>query len=213
MKKVLFITLLLMSSVITLKAECSYKELRELNTFASYIETSYNYNETTDKFDLTITNLSDKVYITGKIGEFYYPENGEVHISNLNLGTTYKYQAYSSTNTECSTELLRVITVSIPYKNYYYGSAACEGHEDLNVCNSKFLDYEISENTFLSLLNKKIETIDNKKDETKEVEKTLWEQAIEYISKIYIKVILVIVTSIITISIYQVILRKVKHGF
>ena len=89
MKKVLFITLLLMSSVITLKAECSYKELRELNTFASYIETSYNYNETTDKFDLTITNLSDKVYITGKIGEFYYPENGEVHISNLNLGTTY----------------------------------------------------------------------------------------------------------------------------
>ena len=35
----------------------------------------------------------------------------------------------------------------------------------------------------------------------------------EYISKIYIKVILVIVTSIITISIYQVILRKIKHGF
>ena len=212
MKKVLLIVLLLTSGISILKAECTYKELRELNTFASYIETSYNYNETTDKFDLTITNLSDKVYITGKIGEFYYPENGEVHISNLNLGTTYKYQAYS-TNTECSTELLRVITVSIPYKNYYYKNSGCIGHETLNVCNSQFLDYEISWETFLNLLsndnNKKTE---DKKDETKEVEKTLWDQAKDFISKIYIKIILVVVTSIITISIYQIVLRKVKHG-
>ncbi len=213
MKKVLFIAFLLLVKGLNLKAECSYKELRELNTFASYIESNYSYNEATDKFDLTFTNLSDKIYITGKIGEFYYPQNGEVIIRDLNLGTSYKYEAYATSQTNCSTELLRVITVNIPYKNYYYGSEACKGHENLNVCNSKFLDYEISENTFLSLINKKIETIKHQKDEPDIIEVSLWDKVVDFVSKSYIKAILVIVSSIITISIYQVIIRKVKHGF
>lgn len=212
MKKLLIVLSIFMLGMCRYNAECSYKDLKELNTFAAYVETSYKYNEETGYFDLTITNLGDKLYITGEKGEFYSPVSGSVTINNLSLGTAYKYNVYSSIESGCNAEFLRVINVNIPYMNYYYGSQACEGHEELNVCNSRFLAYQISENTFLSLLNKSSETKKNE-EKPEDTPMDFWDKVIDYASKIYVKIILVVVTSIITISIYSVILRKVKHGF
>lgn len=212
MKKVILIFTLFVICLVKYDAECTYKDLKELNTFSSFIETSYKYNETTGYFDLTITNLEEKAYISTKDGGFYYPSNGEVVVSNLKLGSSYKFNVYPTASSECAGELLRVLYVNIPYKNYYYGSLACEGHEDLKVCNQEFLDYELSENTFFSLLNKKNEEV-KEEEKPKEEEQSFTDKLIEYLSSIYIKVILVIVTSIITISIFEIILRKVKHGF
>ncbi len=216
MKKLLIVLSIFFFGICKYSAECSYKDLRELNTFAAYVETSYKYNEETGYFDLTITNLGDKLYVNGKktdLGELYFPKDGVVSINNLKLGTTYSFQLEAGGSTNCVAEKLRVLTVRIPYKNYYYGSDACRGHENLNVCNSEFLDYQISENVFLSLISQKPDT--TKDDNPKEPEKdlTFMERVVEYVSNIYVKIIVVVITSIITISIYQVVLRKIKHGF
>lgn len=215
MRKFLIVLSFFIFGINVYNAECSYKDLRELNTFAAYVESSYKYNEETGLFDLTITNLGNKAYITGEntIGDFYYPVNGQVSITNLELGTTYRYTVGASANTNCVGEILRTLTVRIPYKNNYYGSEACVGHEDLNVCNSRFLDYELSLNTFMGLLNKKTDSNKKEEENKQEEEKTLIDRVIDVVSSIYIKVIIVVVTSIILISIYEVIIRKIKHGF
>lgn len=213
MKKLLILFFVFILGICKYNAECSYKDLKELNTFAAYVETSYKYNEETGYFDLTITNLKDMAYITDDYGEYFAPTDGSVLIDQLYLGQTYKVNVMASDTTNCPHEQLRVIYVRLPYKNPYYRNSGCVGHESLNVCNSEFLDYEVSWETFLSLLKK------DTKSEVKEPDKkpvddgTFWNKVIDFTSKIYIKVILVTVTSIISISIYSVVIRKAKHGF
>ena len=214
MKKFMFIISLFMISPLVFKAECTYKDLRELNTFAAYVETSYKYNEETKLMDLTVTNLGNKAYIKDEYGGYFAPEDGTAFIDKLYLGQTYKISVMASQDTNCPNENLRVIYVRIPYKNPYYNNTGCVGHENLSVCNSRFLDYQISWETFLSLLKKDSENSNIKEpDEEPVKELTFMEKVVEFVSEIYIKVIVVTVTLIITISIYSVILRKVKHGF
>lgn len=199
--------------LLNIKAECSYKELKELNAFVSHVETNYKYNEETGLFDLTVTNLGDKAFISAGINEYYFPTDGVVTINNLNLGTSYKYNVFPLSAGECGGELLRVLYITTPYKNNFYGSLACTGHEDLSVCNSEFLDYKLSKQTFLKLLEKKpneeVKEYD-KKDEV--VKPTFKEQVLEFIENNYLKVLLPLISLILSISVFKVVLRKVKHG-
>lgn len=214
MKKILFTFLLCFTGILIMKAECSYKELKELNAFASHVETSYKYNEETGLFDLTVTNLGDKAYVSDQEGTYFEPSNGEAFIDKIMLGQTYKINIYSNNNTNCPRELLRVIYVRIPYKNPYYMNSGCVGHENLSVCNSQFLDYQLSWETFLGLLKRDTKTEVKNSDNTdiKDDKVSFWEKTINFLSEIYIKVILVVVTTILSISVYSIILRKVKHG-
>ena len=151
MKKILLFSFLFFSNILFLSAECSYKELKELSTLASYIDTHYVYNEKSDKFDLTILNIPRELFITS--GQDTFSSNGEeIVIKDLAPGTQFKGTVVSSSGNNCSGENLRTLTVNIPYKNTYYGDARCKGHENLDVCSNKFLDYQISNKTFNKVL-------------------------------------------------------------
>lgn len=214
MKKIIFILFVSFTSIIGLNAECSYKELKELNSFASHVETSYKYNETTGLFDLTITNLGDKVFIRNGINDLF-PTDGQLTISNLALGSTFTSTIIGGLNGECGGEILRTIRVNLPYLNKYYNSEKCLGHENLNICNSRFLDYELTERTFYSLIRRNDqEAIEkNKQDNKDEIEElTIIDKIILFIKNNYIKFLLVIGTSVIVTSIYTTIIRKIRHG-
>ena len=217
MKKILLFSFLFFSNILFLSAECSYKELKELSTLASYIDTHYVYNEKSDKFDLTILNIPRELFITS--GQDTFSSNGEeIVIKDLAPGTQFKGTVVSSSGNNCSGENLRTLTVNIPYKNTYYGDARCKGHENLDVCSNKFLDYQISNKTFNSLINKDILDKEDKKDEegkTEEViqkEDSVFVKSVKFLQEIYIPLIVVIITSLITFGICSVIYRKMKHG-
>lgn len=214
MKKLFWICFMFFGFSLVLNAECEYKELRELNTLASYIQTNYEYNEETKKFDITVTNLTDKFYIFYE-NKRYEASSGTVIISGIDEGTRVSAEVVVSVNSECYNEKPRMLFVNIPYLNQYYKSNLCVGHESLNVCNSRFLDYKISENTFISLINEDNKTIeDNKKNDDKEKQEkpSIINKTVEIVKDYSIPVIIVVVVSGLTISFYSVIIRKIKHG-
>ena len=215
MRKFIVVSFIFFFSMIVVDAECEYKELRELNTLASYIQSNYEYNESTRKFDITITNLTDKFYIFYE-GNRYDPSSGTVIISGVEEGTRVSAEVIVSIASECFNEKPRMIYVNIPYINHYYKSNLCNGHTSLNVCNSRFLDYNLSESTFIKLIEQdKIDQDNNKKpSENKPYQEKpgFIEKTVEVVKDYSIPLIVVIVVSGITISIYSVVIRKIKHG-
>ena len=210
MKKVIFFIILLFSSNILLKAECTYKDQVEYNTLSSFVNYNYEFNEESQTFNLTIYNLGEQLF--ARYNSVLDRNSGESKIYNVNPGTQMQVEIIASEG-DCYLYVLRTLYISIPYINRYYNSSKCEGHEELNICNSKFLDYQLTENTFNSLINKAtLNEEDKPQEEIIEQEKTFFEKALDLIKEIYIPVILVAVSSLITYLVLSSYYRKIKHG-
>ena len=88
-------------------------------------------------------------------------------------------------------------------------------HQSLNVCSSRFLDYKLSEEAFNTLINR-----DNSKKENEgidykaqvEASETFFDRLYSVLSKIYIPVLLVIASSVVTYMVFKPLYRKIKHG-
>ena len=210
MKKTLFL-LILLAFPIFVDAECTYKEKYELNALSSYIDYTYDYNENSQVFTVNLFNIDEKLELRYE-NKVYTPNGGKVTLNNVEPGSRLSIDVYSTVQNECYNEYLRVVYVSIPYFNRFYGSVLCDGHEDLDICNSRFLDYQISNQTFILLLNNEEFTL-NKDDEAgKIVDEDKWyDVVINTMQKYYIKFIVATVSTIVSISIFSVIYRKVKH--
>ena len=210
MKKTLFL-LILLAFPIFVDAECTYKEKYELNALSSYIDYTYDYNESSQVFTVNLFNIDEKLELRYE-NKIYTPDGGKVTLDNVEPGSRLYIDVYSTVQNECYNEYLRVVYVSIPYFNRFYGSVLCDGHEDLDICNSKFLDYQISNQTFILLLNNEEFTL-NKDDETVEIvdEDKWYDVVIDTMQKYYIKFIVATMSTIVSISIFSVIYRKVKH--
>ena len=210
MKKVFFLLVLFIWPTFV-NAECTYSEKYELNALSSYIDYTYDYNESTNLFTVDLFNIDSRLELRYD-NVIYTPENGNVTLTNIEPGSRLSVNVYSTVQNECYNEYLRVVYVSIPYFNRFYGSVLCDGHEDLDICNSRFLDYQISNQTFILLLNNEEFTL-NKGEETEEiVDKEKWyDVLINTMQNYYIKFIVATMSTIVTISIFSVIYRKVKH--
>lgn len=210
MKKTLFL-LILLAFPIFVDAECTYKEKYELNALSSYIDYTYDYNESSQVFTVNLFNIDEKLELRYE-NKVYTPDGGKVTLDNVEPGSRLSFDVYSTVQNECYNEYLRVVYVSIPYFNRFYGSVLCDGHEDLDICNSRFLDYQISNQTFILLLNNEEFTL-NKDDETVEIvdEDKWYDVVINTMQKYYIKFIVTTISTVISISIFSVIYRKVKH--
>lgn len=189
-------------------------ELKELNSLASYIKTNYEYNEETKKFDITVTNLTDKfnVFYENKI---YEPSSGVVIISGIDEGTRFSADVVVSVKSDCFNDKPRMLFANIPYLNQFYKSNLCIGHESLTVCSSRFLDYKISENNFLKLIkddNKVNEDINEDEVKVEEEKPGIIDKTVEIVKNYSIPFVIVVVVSGLTISFYSVIIRKIKHG-
>ncbi len=212
MKRIIVLITFLFIGVTYLNADeitCSYSKKKELNTLSMFVETSYEYKGN-NLFDLKISNLTEELKIESDKGVI---DNNI--ISSLEEGTKIKLTILAGNNV-CEGETLRIINVTIPYVNPYYGSNKCIGNENLNVCSNEFLEYKLSETTFNNLIQKANE--DNSKveepttDEIQKENKTFFEKVYEVIKKIYIPVGLVVGSSLLTLLIFRPIYRKIKHG-
>ena len=210
MKKVFFLLVLFIWPTFV-NAECTYSEKYELNALSSYIDYTYDYNESTNLFTVDLFNIDSRLELRYD-NVIYTPENGNVTLTNIEPGSRLSVNVYSTVENECFDEHLRVVYVSVPYFNRFYESVLCDGHEDLDICNSRFLDYQISNQTFILLLNNEEFTL-NKDDETVEIvdEDKWYDVVIDTMQKYYIKFIVATMSTIVSISIFSVIYRKVKH--
>ena len=213
MKKILMLIVMIFGFDMILDAECDYTEKVNLITLSSYVD--YNYEYMSDNtFKLTFYNVTPEMKLIYNNIE-YTPANESVELNSLEEGKSMKVSIKGSDTSECAMLDLRVINLTIPYVNPFYGSNRCIGHESLNVCSNKFLQYKITESEFLRLIDKS--ESDNKPDDVTDdkpvvKELTFFEKVVNFAKKAWIPVVLVIVTSGITFGIFSTIYRKVKHG-
>lgn len=213
MKKILMLIVMIFGFDMILDAECDYTEKVNLITLSSYVD--YNYEYMSDNtFKLTFYNVTPEMKLIYNNIE-YTPANESVELNSLEEGKSMKVSIKGSDTSECAMLDLRVINLTIPYVNPFYGSNRCIGHESLNVCSNRFLQYKITESEFLRLIDKS--ESDNKPDDVTDdkpvvKELTFFEKVVNFVKKAWIPVVLVIVTSGITFGIFSTIYRKVKHG-
>lgn len=213
MKKILMLIVMIFGFDMILDAECDYTEKVNLITLSSYVD--YNYEYMSDNtFKLTFYNVTPEMKLIYNNIE-YTSANESVELNSLEEGKSMKVSIKGSDTSECAMLDLRVINLTIPYVNPFYGSNRCIGHESLNVCSNRFLQYKITESEFLRLIDKS--ESDNKPDDVTDdkpvvKELTFFEKIVNFVKKAWIPVVLVIVTSGITFGIFSTIYRKVKHG-
>ncbi len=219
MKKIILFAIIFILNINVLNAEdqdCTYAKKREYNTLASHISVSYDYDEATSSFTYRIDNLQDLFMLTEGSTKRYTPESGTIRLTNIKEGEQRYFSVIVKFDKECANTAIRTLTIKAPYINSFYGSNLCNGHENLNVCSSRFLDYEMTEKNFLNLIEKdrllKEQENNKKEEEEKEEEKPKFiDIVIEQTVKYYVPTSLVVVTSAIAIAAFNVIIRKIKH--
>lgn len=121
------------------KAECNYQRKSDLSKIASNVQLSYTYDvdqENKPVFVVTISNLTNDIYIVDNIGNVYSGE-GEISYGGYS-GLDGKYTIYSNDN-NCKGEQILKKYLKIPYYNFYYNSEECKENPDFKYC--KLWDY------------------------------------------------------------------------
>ncbi len=211
MKKVILIVSVFLIGMMSLNAECDYKKQKEYNILSSQVAYKIDYVENEGTFNVTFYNLTDNLAISYQSNK-YYPSNNETVVTRLAEGSQVSANVIT-TDASCINSNLRSIRISIPYVNTYYKSEECIGHEELNVCSSKFLDYKITKSTFYNLISKQESIQNGNKKEEEEIKKeTLAEKVIELLTEIYLPIIIVLLSSVISFLIFSSIYKKAKYG-
>ena len=213
MKKISIMFILFFSFITVVNADaCDYKEENELSLISSNVSYKVDYSEANDNFVVTLYNVEDKIFATYN-NRSYYQNNKEIVLYGIEEGANMKVELKAN-SLYCLTKTLRAINISVPYVNRFYGRTECKGHEDLNICSSKFLPYKMSESSFLSTLRNMSFTLkDKERIQYDEEETTLWQTILELLAEIYIPLIIVVLSSTITIFIFYPMYRKAKYGF
>ena len=131
-------------------------------------------------FDISITNMSDKVYIIvsnnydeeQKTYNYSDAKDGIISFSwyNIDAVTTFTVEIYTSNNTGCPNELQRTITIRTPRYNDYYETAVCKENPNFNLC-QKFVTFDyVNGAEFRSKLDAYLKTEDNNIDTSQENE-------------------------------------------
>ena len=223
MKKCVFLFLLLFMSR-NVFAECSYEQQAKLNSEASTIKAIYeeeigyldssNYvcadgQEECDNeyayFKVSILNLSKNFYIkvsegnnTIKTITFDSVENGLAYfnVDNIEETHTYKFDIYTSDNTECSSSLNRSFYLTTPRINEYASYSICNDIPDFYLC-QKYVTFEDS--GFSDFVEKVEEYKNEENEKEQEKNKSFFEKLKDFIKdyKIAISISAIIIIGLI----------------
>ena len=135
-KKIILLTLLILFPISGKALDCSYAEQARLRKIASNVTASYEYVENGDSvsFNITLTNITNEIYVHDYNGEVDYRYNGsnEIVIKGYSAGENVRYQIYP-TKANCAKSYLANKYVNIPYYNKYYKDPLCEG-KNYSIC-------------------------------------------------------------------------------
>lgn len=189
LKRIILLTLIIPISV---KANCSNQELTRYKSLASNINNYYDYDETSNKFNITAYNLSNELRIINKSDESSYETNdqfGEINIGNLNPGNTVTLGVYPK-NDNCKDYRVYTIYVNLPYYNQYYNDEVCINNNN-QLCSKWVNTSKFSHEEFI---NRVKQEKSGQQEEIKEPEEEMKKYGFfDFIADFYIPILLVII--------------------
>lgn len=207
-KKVLILLLMFIPFLVNAK-ECDQTKHNEYLGLSSSITYDYKYSKSTSRFTIDVYNIFEGMYI--KSGNKVYTTDGKKStISDIREGSSVMLYVYA----DDGCDEIKIITFEAPYYNQYYGTTDCQGYEDkLVICASQFTEAPVTKELLKVAkenYNKPIQDEGHEKEEVKE--DGIISIIKEYIQKWGIKVLLVVVTLFVAITLFGTKYRKIKHG-
>lgn len=181
-QKVLLAFICFCVGIWTVKADCSSSERVQLNTQASYITYDYSYNEKDKTFNIHIYNLTSYLQIEYN-SDYYYAKKEETIIKNIEEGSRVFLLVQASRSTNCSNTTIRTINYQVPYTNPYLDSVECELYPEVNICNTKYLPYKLTNAMFKRTFNAQKDKLISKNEEEQVTEETWLDVLKEYALK------------------------------
>lgn len=210
MKKIYLFALLSLALLIPtiVKADCNDQESIIIQNKARNITTSYLYDETNNRYTITLNNITNefKVY-SYRLGRYINSNNGEANIV-VNAGGEYRFDISLKADT-CGYNITEYKYVKLPFYNRYYNSDICKGIEEFKYCQKWFDTYQYDSKVIDQINNYKNNL---KKNDTKEDNKhikSIFEYVLDFLIKYY-KIIAYIILPIILIILIVIIIRKRK---
>lgn len=220
LKYILFSFLIIFLSIISVNAQCTNEELLAEKEKAENIKITYKHlgevtkddgSKVYNEFLVTTKNLAEGqyIYLSPLANEDFVEKDNTIQIT-LTTGK-WEYNIYSS---KCK-EIVKTINVNLPKFNMYSIDPLCKDidGDDFTLC-SKYLEYEVSRETFERKINeyRKTHTINNK-DNNKEENISInyiINKALDFINKynLYIVGFLLVILIILIIIIIKKKLKK-----
>lgn len=219
-KKIILVLFLVMPILVNAKntnstSNCDYSIFIEYQKAAMNIEYETSYSVKDKTFSIKFYNIMKGIYLNhdNTIYSTSESEENEVVINGLSEGQTIKFAVNSSAdNTNCNSSL-RILQVTLPFYNTFYGTAKCGEYKNkLTICSSKFLDYKPTEELLDSMIDNYNNTIPTVTPDDPEVNRTFLDDILDFTVQWGIQILLIVVSSVVTILLFNGKLRKIKHG-
>jgi hypothetical protein len=190
-KKIIFFLLLILP--ITVKADCTDKELARYKILASYINYYTEFNESNKTFDITLYNLSNELTLETQNQKYSSQEKmGETKITNKPNGENIKISVYPK-NGACNNYSLRTMYINLPKYNKYHEEEICKNNNSI-LC-SKWANTSSYTKEQFEIKVKK-ETQQEEKQETQQEEnKSIFDFLAEYYVPILLALLIIIITT------------------
>lgn len=208
---ILFIMFIFKTNALALKyGGCEYSDVSRMKRLVNNINVTYNYRIVNNiaYFDVTLTNITDEMYIVDNITYNVYYNNGTGEITIPNFTSKSVTFSIYSNRSDCRSLFLGSKYAQFPIYNKYHTSDMCKNISDFSYC-KKWVPKAYTE----AEIKKAIDDYYNKpvpEDEPiKYIEKkTLLDKLIE----IYVKYYIIILASIILVCLALIeIIRKKKR--
>lgn len=220
-KYILFTFLILSLSILSVNAECTKEEINTLKQEANKIKVTYKHLggiETaigTDysRFKITVKNIEDDFSIYIPAYGIELEKNNEMAEYELGTGN-WTLEVYSE---KCD-ERVHSISFRLPTFNKYSLDPLCEGidGEDFSLC-GKYLEYEVSYDTFKRKVEEykkahEVKKVEPKKDEEQFSIKMIINKVLEFIINYQIYIIIILGVLLLLLIIIIIVKKKKKRG-
>ena len=222
-KYILFSFIILFLSILSVNADCTNEELNELKKEASKIRVTYKHLGAVEvegqvkeynHFTMTFKNIDEDFYISDIYNETIKLEENQ---NEITIKTTTGVYTYFVNSNKCKT-VITEIKVKIPRFNSYSLDPLCDGidGDDFPLC-GKYLDYEVSYDTFKRKVEDYKKTQETKKNSDERIENDIslresLNKILEFIINYQIYIIAVLSILLIILIIITILKRKKKRG-
>lgn len=216
MKKKILIALLLMIpfavNATSNTGGCDYSLFVQYQKLAGNVQYETSYSKSDKAYSVTFYNVTyNKLKIILESTAYQSDEEGKLTINKLAEGSTLSFIVDSS-DLNCS-QSLSTIVVTLPYYNTIYDNSKCNEYRNkLTICTSKFLNYKPTEDLLDSMIKNYNNSIPVQEPEDPDSDRTILDDIKDFTVRWGIQILLVVISSSVTILIFNGKLRKVKHG-
>lgn len=180
---------------LSVKADCSYQDIVRLKKLAGNVSFSYRYNEDNFiiNFEITVSNLTNEIYMIDHSTEkYYYSNNEDFTMKGYFPGKTIRFDFYAK-DSSCTDQRLFTNYVTLPFYNTYHDSYICKDLQDFELC-QKWLKHDMTYKEFHDAITKHLNKTEVQPEKTSEVKEEFdWEKVIQFWADYYLYILLTII--------------------